>query len=227
METKRVLHGRRQGRPLRKNRRALVERLLPELSIDPDALPDSPADLFPVRVREVWLEVGFGGGEHLLYQATQNPDIGIIGCEPFLNGVARLLSDMEKSDPRPRNIRLLPGDARPLLDQLPDNSIARVFVLFPDPWPKKRHHRRRFVAPEQLDALERVMPAGAELRLATDHMEYLRWMLFYMLGHPAFRWLARGPDDWRHRPDDWPATRYEEKARGKGIAPAFLRFKRV
>jgi len=226
MKGKRTLHGRRQGRPLRRNRRALVERLLPGLSIDLEAFPPDPATLFPVPVRDIWLEVGFGGGEHLLRQAIRHPDIGIIGCEPFLNGVARLLSDMEKAEPPVRNIRLLTDDARALLDVLPAASIGRVFVLFPDPWPKNRHHRRRFVAPAQLEALARVMKPGAELRLATDHVGYLRWMLLHTLAHPDFRWLAQGPDDWRSRPADWPPTRYEEKAMAKGISSTYLRFER-
>lgn len=226
MRGKRTLHGRRQGRPLRRTRRELVERLLPDLSIDLESFPSDPATLFPVPVREVWLEVGFGGGEHLFHQATRNPDIGIIGCEPFLNGVARLLSGMEKAEPPVRNVRILTDDAWALLDVLPADGIGRVFVLFPDPWPKKRHHRRRFVAPAQLDALARVMRPGAELRLATDHVGYLRWMLLHTLDHPAFRWLAQGPDDWRRRPDDWPSTRYEEKALAKGVVSTYLRFER-
>lgn len=226
MKGKRTLHGRRQGRPLRRNRRALVERLLPDLSIDLEAFPSDPATLFPVPVRDIWLEVGFGGGEHLLHQAIRHPDIGIIGCEPFLNGVARLLSDMEKAESPVRNVRLLTDDARALLDVLPADSIGRVFVLFPDPWPKNRHHRRRFVAPAQLESLARVMKPGAELRLATDHVGYLRWMLLHTLDHPGFRWLAQGPDDWRHRPADWPPTRYEEKALAKGIPSTYLRFER-
>lgn len=226
MKGKRTLHGRRQGRPLRRNRRELVERLLPGLSIDLEAFPSDPGTLFTAPVREIWLEVGFGGGEHLLYQATRNPDIGFIGCEPFLNGVAKLLSDMEKAEPPVRNLRLLADDARALLDVLPTASIGRVFVLFPDPWPKNRHHRRRFIAPAQLDALARVMKPGAELRIATDHVGYLRWILLHTLDHPAFRWLAQGPDDWRRRPDDWPPTRYEEKARAKGIVSTYLRFER-
>jgi len=226
MDEKRTLHGRRQGRPLRKNRRELVERLLPGLSVDLESLPANPADLFPTPVRDLWLEVGFGGGEHLFHQAVRNPEIGIIGCEPFLNGVAKLLSEIENFEKPVRNVRLLTDDARPLLDALPDGSIGRAFVLFPDPWPKNRHHRRRFIAPLQLDGLARVMRPGAELRLATDHIGYLRWMLFHTLAHPGFRWLARGPEDWRRRPEDWPSTRYEEKALQKGIGSTYLRFER-
>jgi len=227
MEGKRILHGRRQGRRLRPNRQALVDRLLPDLSFDVEALPPDPMTLFASPVREVWLEVGFGGGEHLLHQARLHPDIGFIGCEPFLNGVAKLLSDMEKTGGSTGNIRLLVDDARPLIERLPPASIGRVFVLFPDPWPKNRHHRRRFIAPSTLDALARVMRPGEELRLATDHVGYLRWMLFHLLGHAGFRWLARGPDDWRKRPEDWPPTRYEEKALAKGIGSTYLRFERL
>jgi len=226
MDGKRTLYGRRRGRRLRANRQATVDRLLPRFSFDLDTVPDDPATLFPAPVRDVWLEVGFGGGEHLLHQAIRNPDIGIVGCEPFLNGVAKLLSEMENSGSVPENVRLFPDDARALLERLSDSSIGRAFVLFPDPWPKNRHHRRRFIAPPQLDALARVMRPGAELRLATDHIDYLRWMLRHTLDHPSFRWLAQGPDDWRRRPEDWPATRYEEKARAKGVISTYLRFER-
>jgi tRNA (guanine-N7-)-methyltransferase len=140
--------------------------------------------------------------------------------------VAKLLAGVDAADPPLGNIRLYPDDARALLAALPDASVGRVFVLFPDPWPKSRHHRRRFIAPPQLDLLARVMRPGAELRLATDHIDYLRWMLLCLLDHPAFRWCARGPADWRGRPADWPPTRYEEKALEKGLVPAYLRFER-
>lgn len=227
MDGRRTLYGRRRGRPLRANRQALIDRLLPRLSIDLDSLPDDPRRLFPSTVDDLWLEVGFGGGEHLFHQAARHPEVGFIGCEPFLNGVAKLLAEIDKAAVPPDNIRLFPDDARALLDRLPDSSVGRAFVLFPDPWPKARHHRRRFVAPPQLDALARVMRPGAELRLATDHAGYLRWMLFHLLGHRAFRWCARGPADWRRRTADWPPTRYEEKALGKGVMPAYLRFERL
>jgi len=226
MDGKRTLYGRRRGRPLRANRQALVDRLLPRLAIDLDNMPGDPAALFSVPVRDLWLEVGFGGGEHLFRQASQHRDIGFIGCEPFLNGVAKLLAEIDAAESPLDNIRLFPDDARSLLERLPDECIGRAFILFPDPWPKTRHHRRRFVAPPQLDALARVMRPGAELRLATDHVDYLRWMLFHLLDHPAFRWCARGPADWRYRTADWPPTRYEEKALAKGVIPAYLRFER-
>ena len=227
MDRKRIFYGRRRGRPLRRNRQALVDRLLPRLSIDPDRMPDDPRTLFEAPVDEVWLEIGFGGGEHLVQQAVLHERVGFIGCEPYLNGVAGLFSELEKPGAPADRVRVFADDARLLLDALPDASIGRVFLLFPDPWPKSRHHRRRFVAPAQLDALARVMRRGAELRIATDHVGYLRWILFQLLRHEGFRWCARGPGDWRRRPEDWPATRYEEKARSQGVASTYLRFERV
>lgn len=227
-EDRRILYGRRRGRRLRPERARLLDRMLPVLALEPEALEGDPADWFPRPVRAVWLEVGFGGGEHLARQAAAHPDVGFIGCEPFMNGVAKLLAaiDAAPDDAPLDNIRVFPDDARTVLDRLPDRSLGRAFILFPDPWPKARHNRRRFVAPPQLDALARVMAPGAELRLATDHMDYLRWMLFHCLRHDAFEWLARSPADWRERPADWPPTRYEEKALQQGTACVYLRFRR-
>ena len=227
-ERKQILHGRRRGRRLRPGRQALVDRLLPRLLLDPEALPADLRHCFDRSVRAVWLEIGFGGGEHLAAQAAAHPDIGFIGCEPYMNGVARLLSQIAEAPAgRPLdNIRIFADDARSLVEKMPPASLERVIVLFPDPWPKKRHHRRRFLAPAQLDLLGRAMAAGAELRVATDHMGYLRWILQHCTGHPSFRWLARGPADWRDRPADWPQTRYEEKALARGEACVYLRFLR-
>jgi tRNA (guanine-N7-)-methyltransferase len=183
-----------------------------------------PASLFAPTPDAVWLEVGFGGGEHLAAQAAAHPAIGIIGCEPFINGVVSLLGHVVRDDLA--NVRIWPESAVTLLDALPDASIARAFVLFPDPWPKLRQHKRRFVARANLDRLARVLTDGAELRVASDHADYVRWMLFELVSHPEFEWLARGPRDWRERPEDWPPTRYEEKARAAGLSPTFLRFRR-
>lgn len=168
--------------------------------------------------------MGFGGGEHLAAQAAAHPETGFVGCEPFLNGVAKFLVRAE--DEALGNVRVFADDARLLLDALPDACVGRAFVLFPDPWPKARHHRRRFIAPGNLDALARVLRDGAELRMASDDMGYVRWMLFHTLGHGAFDWTARGAADWRERPDDWPATRYEAKALERGARCAYLRFRR-
>jgi tRNA (guanine-N7-)-methyltransferase len=199
--------------------------LLPWLAIDlPAEGMLDPFLLFGGAVRAVWLEIGFGAGEHLAMQAEAHPDIGYIGCEVFENGVARLLGEIERRGLS--NIRLYPDDARSLLAALAAPIIARVFILFPDPWPKARHHERRIVSRETLDELARIMRVGAELRLATDDPGYCSWMLERLTGHLAFEWLARRPCDWRERPADWPATRYEEKARAAGRAPFFFRARR-
>jgi tRNA (guanine-N7-)-methyltransferase len=201
----------------------LTERLLPQLAITlPQAGALDPKTLFPTPPASVWLEIGFGAGEHLTAQAEQHPGIGFIGCEVFENGVARLLGEIARRDLA--NIRVFPDDARLLLDCLAPASIGRMFILFPDPWPKQRHHKRRLVAPATLDRLAGVMQPGAELRLATDDRDYLVWMLEHLTGHPDFAWAARSPADWRERALDWAATRYEEKARAAGRMPAFLRF---
>jgi tRNA (guanine-N7-)-methyltransferase len=222
----RRLYGRRRGRSLRPGRKGLTETLLPQLAIAPpeDGRLLDPRTLFPAAPTAVWLEIGFGGGEHLAAHAEAHPEIGFIGSEVFENGIARLTGEVARRGLT--NIRIFADDARLLLDGLEPGSLGRVFILFPDPWPKRRHHKRRLVAPETLDRLAIVMQPGAELRLATDDPGYLAWMLEHLTAHPAFAWLARRPVDWRERPADWPATRYEEKARAAGRTSAFLRFAR-
>jgi tRNA (guanine-N7-)-methyltransferase len=220
-----LFYGRRRGRPLRAGQAERKTTLLPRLAI---ILPASgtldPSTLFPTPPREVWLEIGFGGGEHLAERAERHPEIGCLGCEVFENGIAKLLGEIERR--RLANIRIYAEDARILLAALPSRSIGRVFVLFPDPWPKVRHHKRRLIAPATLDCLAEIMTDGAELRVATDDPGYLAWMLEHLTAHPAFSWTARCPSDWRVRPPKWSATRYEEKARKAGRTPAFLRFLR-
>ena len=219
------LYGRRRARPLRQGQLRLREELLPRLAVGlPLAGSLDPRSLFPVPVRDVWLEIGFGAGEHLAEQAERHPEIGFIGCEVFEDGIVRLLGEVARRGFG--NIRMFTDDARLLLAALPPGSIGRVFVLFPDPWPKRRHHKRRLVAPATLDLLAAAMSDGAELRLATDDRDYLAWMLAHAMAHPDFVWLARRPADWRERPDDWPETRYEAKARAAGRMPVFLRFTR-
>jgi len=165
-----------------------------------------------------------GGGEHLAEQAARHPEIGFIGSEVFENGVAKLLGEIDRR--RLGNVRLFADDARLLIEALTPTSIGRTFILFPDPWPKQRHQKRRLVAAATLDRLAEIMPLGAELRLATDDPGYLVWMLEYATAHPGFVWLARRPADWRERPADWPPTRYEAKARAAGRTPVFLRLAR-
>ena len=173
-------------------------------------------------IEDLWLEVGFGAGEHLVWQAKAHPDVGLIGAEPYEMGVAKALTKLAESPLN--NVRLYEGDGREIIEKLPDASLGRFFLLFPDPWPKTRHHKRRFLQLEMLDQLARVLKPGAELRFATDDKSYLPFALERLMAHPDFVWLAEGPADWKTRPADWPPTRYETKAI-KGPA-VFLRFAR-
>jgi len=220
LEKKRILYGRRRGHKLRAGHQQLVDVLLPHLRVD---LTD-PIDSVSDDEAELWLEIGFGGGEHLAAQAQARPDIALIGCEPFVNGVASLLAHIE--DRGLKNIRIHDDDARQLVEVLPEASVSRAFLLFPDPWPKSRHARRRFVSQENLSALARVLKDGAEFRVATDHVGYCRWALSQLLKHPDFDWQAERSADWQQRPADWPATRYEQKAIDQGRKPAYFRFRR-
>ena len=220
---RRVLYGRRQGHKLRQGQQNLLETLLPQMAVDLNALP-RPESLFDTDVSDIWLEVGFGGGEHLSAMAEANETVGFIGCEPFVNGVAKLLAQIDER--KLRNVRVHLGDARDILEALPGHSLGRVMLLFPDPWPKKRHHKRRFVNEETLAQLARVLRPGGEFRVATDIPDYCRWTLGHIARSGAFDWQAGAPEDWRVRPADWPPTRYEKKAIRQGRTPAYLRFRR-
>lgn len=225
-ETAYRVYGRRKGKPLKPQRQGLLDTLLPTLTIaaPPEGATIDPFTLFDPRPCEVWLEVGFGGGEHLAAQAAANPDVGLIGCDVFLNGVASLVRHV--NDRCLTNVRIWPDDARALLPRLPDGALARLFVLFPDPWPKARHAKRRFIGPAALDGLARVLADGGELRVASDHPAYVAWALAHLTAHPAFAWQVTGPDSWRQRPADQIETRYEAKARAQGRTPVFLTFLR-
>ncbi len=224
---RRILYGRRKGRRLRAAQRGVLEDAVPRLRITPPPgeVPLDPPALFDRQVDQVWLEIGFGAGEHLLAQAAANPDIGFIGCEPYLNGVVRLASGLDAA--RAGRVRVWQDDARLLLERLPERSLSRVFVLFPDPWPKTRHHKRRIICPAVLGHLARTMRADAELRIATDDRGYLIWILEHLQRCADFAWTARAPADWRDRPDDWPATRYERKAVAAGRHCIYLRYRRI
>lgn len=216
---RRKLYGRRKGPKLSARQAGLRQTLLSELAYDPAREPYSQ---FPNDVQDIWLEVGFGAGEHLVWQAQAHPHIGLIGAEPYEMGVAKILTKLDQS---PLNtVRLYEGDGREIIEKLPDASLGRFFLLFPDPWPKTRHHKRRFLQTDMLDQLARVLKPGGELRFATDDKSYLPYALERLMAHPAFDWLAAGPSDWKTRPPDWPPTRYETKAI-KG-PPAFLHFVR-
>ena len=217
---RRKLYGRRKGPKLSQRQAGLRQTLLGELAWVPGG---DPLAQFPDTVQEVWLEVGFGAGEHLVWQAKAHPHVGLIGAEPYEMGMAKLLTKLEET--LLNTVRLYEGDGREIIEALPDASLGRFFLLFPDPWPKTRHHKRRFLQMEMLDQLARVLKPGAELRFATDDKSYLPYALERLMAHPKFRWLAQGPSDWKARPADWPPTRYEAK-QIRGL-PTFLRFVRA
>ncbi len=216
--------GRRKGWKLRARQSGLLESLLPQLRLAPE-MGRAAGEYFGSGVTEVWLEIGFGGGEHLAAQAAANTDIRLIGAEPFVAGIAKLLGKIDETGLR--NIRLYTEDARDILDVLPNASLSRVFILFPDPWPKTRHHKRRFIQMEMLDELARVMKPGAELRFASDDKTYVSWALERFMAHSDIKWLATSAEDWRTRPADWPETRYEAKAIKAGRACVYLRLRRI
>ena len=224
----RNFYGRFKGKTIRASQKDYLENDLADLSPgpvgweeNPDRTPLEPGAIFGDR--PLWLEVGFGGGEHLVGIAEANPDVGIIGCEPFINGVAMLLGKVRQA--KISNLRVHPGDVRDLFDVLPEASVARCFLNYPDPWPKARHHRRRFVTPEYLDPLARVMAPGAVLHVATDIPDYVRQTL-EEVPRAGFSWTAEAPEDWRTPWDGWISTRYEQKALREGRVPHYLTFRR-
>ncbi len=224
----RNFYGRRHGKTLRPSQVTYLEEDLAALSPGPVNWEENPErrtlDIDALfGGSELWLEIGFGGGEHLVHQAGRNPDKGFIGCEPFINGVAMLLGKIREAGVD--NLRIHPGDARDLFDVLPPESVGRAFLLYPDPWPKKRHHRRRFVTEEHLAPLHGAMKPGAELRVATDIPDYVRQTLIEC-PRAGFEWLAERPSDWRQPWDDWLSTRYEQKALREGRVPHYLTFRR-
>jgi tRNA (guanine-N7-)-methyltransferase len=218
--------GRRKAKPLSARKERLIGELLPLIRVD--LAKDAPCPLtalFPVSVKEVWLEIGFGSGEHLSWQAERHHDIGLIGCEPFINGMGTLLGAIDERGIR--SIRVHDGDAREVLSWLPDRSIGRIFLLFPDPWPKRRQQKRRLLAAETVSAFARVLKPGGVLRFASDSGDYAAQALVITRQRGAFIWRAERAADWRERPVDWPETRYERKALSEGRKPIYLSFDRV
>ena len=226
-ERRRQLWGRPHGPKLRPGQRRLLSESLPAMALrlpppggEVDALP-----FFGSAYGDLWLEIGFGGGEHLAALAQANSNVALIGVEPFLTGVARLLATIAARGLT--NVRILVDDARLLLAALPAASLGRAFVLFPDPWPKLRHRKRRIVNAATVAELARTLRSGAELRLATDDPDYARAILEVVTRNGRFRWTARQSSDWLTRPPDWPPTRYEQKAVAAGRRPVFLSFQRL
>ena len=218
-------YGRRSAHGLSPNQARLLREVLPRLRVaaDDPRLAE-PARLFPVPVREVWLEIGFGGGEHLAGLAETHPDCGLLGVEPFVNGVAKLLALVDRGGLA--NVAIHDDDARALLPAIGPASLARVYLLYPDPWPKARHRRRRFVNPANLAQLHRILKPGGTFHFATDIADYARWTLTALRRHGGFDWLAEGPDDWRRPWPGWTGTRYEAKAVREGRLPTYLVFRR-
>ena len=224
--SQRAFFGRRKGHPLRARQIALFETLLPRIALD--LAQPAPADLralFAQPLDEVRLEIGFGGAEHLIAQAQANPRSGFIGSDAFLNATAKALVAIE--DNALGNIRLHTGDASALLDWLPDEGVARIDLLYPDPWPKRRHWKRRFIQDDSLKRLARILKVGGELRFATDIADYAAYALARTLRSPDFVWTAEQAADWRNAWPDFAGTRYEAKAKREGRVPAYFIFRRV
>jgi tRNA (guanine-N7-)-methyltransferase len=209
---------------LRSHHAELIKNVLPQLEIGSAPRLDCAA-LFPFRPQEIWLEIGFGGGEHLVAQAAARRKVGFLGAEPFVNGVAKALAAIERE--RLDNVRLRAGDAGALLDALPDNALSRLFILYPDPWPKRRHNKRRFISDARIGDFARVLRKGGEARFASDVDDYAGWALRRFLDSPLFVWPARKADDWLRPWPDWRETRYEAKARREGREPVYLTFVRA
>jgi len=224
-QSPRAFFGRRKGRALRPRQQALFDALLPRLALDTQSKP--PADLrslFPDGTEDVRLEIGFGGGEHLIAQATAHPRTGFIGSDAFVNALAKVLAAIEAQ--QLKNIRLYFGDALHLIDWLPAASLARVDLLYPDPWPKRRHWKRRFIQDASLKQIARVLRPQGELRFATDIADYAAWTLIRVLRSTDFCWTAQKADDWRQPWPSFTGTRYEAKAKRAGRAPCYLIFRR-
>jgi tRNA (guanine-N7-)-methyltransferase len=221
----RAFFGRHKGHALKRQQAALFETLLPRLALDLDApAPENLAALFPQPVEAVRLEIGFGGGEHLIAEAERVPRTGFIGVEPFINGMAKALAAIDARGLA--NIRLHFGDAILLLAWLPAHSLVRIDLIYPDPWPKRRHWKRRFVQDATLAQIARILRPGGEFRFVTDWPDYAAWTLRHLICARDFEWTAERADDWRLPWPGFTSTRYEAKAKREGRVPCYLIFRR-
>jgi tRNA (guanine-N7-)-methyltransferase len=223
--SQRAFFGRRKGHPLKPRQAALFDTLLPRIALD--LTQPAPADLRALfgDADDVRLEIGFGGAEHLIAQAKANSRSGFIGSDAFINGVAKALVAIDEN--KLENIRLHFGDASELIDWLPDGTLSRIDLLYPDPWPKRRHWKRRFIQDETLKRLARILRPGGELRFATDIADYADYILARVLRSPDFVWTAEAASDWRQPWPGFAGTRYEAKAKRTGRMPAYFIFRRV
>ena len=224
--SQRAFFGRRKGHPLKPRQAALFDTLLPRLALDLSR--PSPTDLrtlFAPAVDDLRLEIGFGGAEHLTAAAKASPHVGFIGTDAFVNAIAKALAAIDENSLT--NIRLYFGDASELLDWLPDAALSRIDLLYPDPWPKRRHWKRRFIQDDSLKRLARILRKGGELRFATDIPDYTTYALARVLRSPDFIWTAESADDWRKPWPEFSGTRYEAKAKREGRNPAYFIFRRV
>jgi len=223
--SQRAFFGRRKGHPLKPRQAALFDMLLPRLAVDTSKpAPNDLRTLF-AGAGEVRLEIGFGGAEHLIAQAKANPQTGYIGSDAFINGVAKALAAIEEH--KLGNVRLHFGDASELIDWLPQGGLARIDLLYPDPWPKRRHWKRRFIQDESLARLARILKRGGELRFATDIADYAVYALARVLRSKDFEWTAERADDWRKPWADFGGTRYEIKAKREGRMPGYFVFRKI
>lgn len=216
--------GRRKAQKLRGGQADLFETLLPELTL-PSELPADLAELFGFVPREVRLEIGFGGAEHLLAAARAAPDIGFIGCEPFINGMAKMLACIAREGLV--NIRLWPEDAAPLLERLPVASLGRIDLFYPDPWPKRRQRKRRFISAETLGSMARALRPGGVFRFASDIDDYVGWTLARLAQQRQLSWSPQVVTDWTQPFEGWVRTRYEAKAVAAGRLPSYLLIHRI
>jgi tRNA (guanine-N7-)-methyltransferase len=217
--------GRRKGHKLRAHQSDLIEHLLPRLALDLSGPPPSdPVQLFDPPAREVRLEIGFGGGEHLIAEARAFPESGFIGCEPYVNGMAKIMAQIEAHNIS--NIRLFAGDAAELLAWLPQHSLRRIDLIHPDPWPKRRHWKRRFVQDATIATMANALKRGGEFRFVSDVSDYCAWTLAHLARSPDFIWTAERANDWRQPWEGYTMTRYGRKAEREGRVAAYLRFRR-
>jgi tRNA (guanine-N7-)-methyltransferase len=226
---KKTIYGRRKSRPLNSGRKEAMDFLYPKLKIQQSFLTEnkslSPIDIFDTEKPSLWIEIGFGNGEHLAELMIQEPDNLYIGAEPFINGMASFLTKIKEQELK--NIKVLMDDAMMLIRSLKDNCVDGIYILNPDPWPKKRHHKRRIINHQNLDEIARVLKPKGKLILTTDVDDLAEWMITHTSSHPSFKWRAEKADDWRTPPENWIKTRYEIKGEKAGRKQTYLLFNKA